>query len=306
MSEETAPYRAGFVALLGKPNAGKSTLLNRILGTKLAAVSALPQTTRERLHGIHSDDVSQIVFVDLPGVLEPNDRLNECLRENVREGMREVDLVLHLIDASDPKPMTSEMEMFLGKVHVPVFLVLNKLDGKRARVDAGSWAGEKLGEKGKSRYREIIGISAQTGAGVPELLACVRAALPEGPPFYDPESLTDRDMRHLAQEMIREKAFLHLHQELPYAVAVEILDFQEREAGKWYIAAELYVERDSQKGMVIGRGGETLRKISADARRDIEQLCGAPVYLDLWVKVRPNWRKRDADLRRFGFKPPKK
>ncbi len=302
----TTPHRAGFAALLGKPNAGKSTLLNHILGEKLAAVSALPQTTRERLFGIHSEEHSQIVFVDLPGVLEPADRLNECLSENVRSGVKDVDLIVHLVDVADPEPLTPPVERLLRTMRCPAVLALNKLDGKRARTDAGSWAGEKLPLDIRNRYAAILGTSAKEGHGVPELLAAIRGLLPEGPPLYDPEMLTDRDLRHLAQEMIREKAFLHLHEELPYAVAVEVREFQEREAGKWYIAADLYVERESQKPIVIGRKGETLRRISSEARRDIERLCQAGVYLELWVKVRPKWRKRDADLRRFGFKPPKK
>ncbi len=302
----TAPHRAGFVALLGKPNAGKSTLLNNILGEKLAAVSALPQTTRDRLFGIHSDTTCQIVFVDLPGVLEPTDRLNECLSENVRSGIKDVDLIVHLVDVGDPEPLTKPMMELLQAARCPVVLALNKLDGKRLRTDAGSWAGEKLPGDARERYTAILGLSAKEGHGIPDLLETIRGVLPEGPPFYDPETITDRDMRFLAQEMIREKAFLHLHEELPYAVAVEIREFQEREAGKWYIAADLHVERDSQKGIVIGKKGETLRRISSEARRDIERLCQAPVYLDLWVKVRPKWRKRDADLRRFGYTPPKR
>lgn len=294
------------MAFLGKPNAGKSTLLNRILGEKLAAVSPLPQTTRERFLGIHSEDDCQIVFVDLPGMIGPTDRLNEILRANVLDNLNEVDVVVHLVDVDDPAPLSGDMAEALRAVRTPLLFVLNKLDGKKARVDARSWMGEHLPEGSERNYAAILGVSAREGAGLDELLAEIRQRLPLGEPLYDPESLTDRDMRYLAQEMIREKAYAYLHEELPYATAVLIDDFKERDRGKWYIGATIYVERDTQKGIVIGHRGETLKKISTAARTDIERLCGAPVFLELWVKVRPKWRKNDADLRMFGLTPPPK
>lgn len=305
MSEPEAPFRAGFAALLGKPNAGKSTLLNRIVGMKLAAVSALPQTTRDKFAGVHTDEQRQIVFLDLPGYVAPTDRLNECLRANVLEGIGEVDVVVHLIDVEDPDPVPQELVAVLQKANVPLVLALNKLDGKRARTDAGSWAGEALSPAVRSLYSTIVGVSAHTGTGIPELLDAIGARLQVGPLLFDPEQTTDRDMRYLAQEMIREKAFLFLHEELPYSTAVLVDEFKEREEGKWYIRATIYVERDSQKGMVIGKGGASLKKISTAARADIEKITGTPVFLELWVKVREKWRRNDADLRMFGLKPPR-
>jgi GTP-binding protein Era len=298
-------FRAGMIALFGKPNAGKSTLLNAIVGTRLAAVSALPQTTRERLHGIFSDDNRQLVFIDLPGLAAPSDRLNECLRQNLLEGLEGVDAVVHLVDVNDTEPYTPDVQAVLAAITVPVVLVLNKLDGKRARTNIGSWCGEVVPPEVAARYAHTVGVSAKESLQLPALLDLLTTYLSGDMPLYDPEQLTDRDLRYLSQEAIREKVFLYLHEELPYSVAVEIDEFSERERGKWYIRATIHVERDSQKGIVIGRGGEMLRKISAAARVEIEKLTEEAVFLDLWVKTRDKWRKNDNDLRMFGFKPPK-
>jgi len=306
MPPPETPFRAGFAALLGKPNAGKSTLLNAIVGAKLAAVSALPQTTRDKFSGIYSDDSRQIVFVDLPGLVTPDDRLNECLHSNVREGISGVEVVIHLVDVADKEPAGDEVVRAVASVRGPIILVVNKIDGSHARVDAGSWAGEHLPPEMKKRYATILGVSAREKKGLDGLLSAIGAHLPEGPPLYDTDILTNRDLRYLSQEMIREKAFQFLHEELPYSTAVLIEEFTERAEGKWYIRAVVYVERDSQKGIVIGNGGATLKKISTAARRDIEALCGAPVYLELFVKTREKWRRNDSDLRMFGLTPPKR
>jgi GTP-binding protein Era len=298
-------FRAGFVALLGKPNAGKSTLMNALVGAKLAAVSGLPQTTRERLSGIYTDENRQIVFVDLPGMTAPTDRLNEALRLSVLENISEVEAVLHLVDVEDQKPLDDDVAEALRFVRRPMILLITKLDGKHREVDAREWASNRIPKKVLESYHAILGVSARDGRGLAELLDQLAALMPFSPPLYDPEDLTDRDLRYLAQEAIREKAFTLLHEELPYSVAVQIEDFKERERGKWYISANIFVERESQKGMVIGRGGEMLKKISQAARRDIEELAGAPVYLDLWVKVREKWRKNERDLEQFGYKTPK-
>jgi GTP-binding protein Era len=304
--ETGADHRCGFVAIFGKPNAGKSTLLNRLVGTRLAAVSPLPQTTREHLFGIWSNETGQAIFVDLPGLVAASDKLNECIRHNVLEGLQGVDLVIHLVDVNDTAAVDADVVATLAAFNGPLLLVVNKVDGKRAKSDAGSWAGENVPVELRKRYKAILGISAENGTGVDKLMELLVGLLPVGPPHYDPEQLTDRDLRYLAQEAIREKAFLLLRDELPYAVAVQIEEFKEREAGKWYIRAVLFVERDSQKGIVLGKGGEMLKRISSSARRTIEELCDAPVFLDLWVKVRDKWRRNEHDLREFGFNLPRK
>ncbi|MBI1291735.1 GTPase Era [bacterium] len=305
MEESPKEFRCGFVAIFGKPNAGKSTLMNKVVGARLAAVSPLPQTTRERTTGIWSTDAAQVIFVDLPGLAPGDDRLNECIRHNVIEGLEGVDLVMHLVDVNDPAPFDADIVATVSEIGRPLLLVLNKIDGKKARVDVGSWFGEQVPAELRPRYRGVVGISAGTGTGIDKLQETLCGLLPQTEAMYDPEILTDRDMRYLAQEMIREKAYHFLRQELPYAVAVQIDEFKEREEEKWYIRATIWVERDSQKGIVLGKGGETLKRISSAARRDIEQLCDAPVFLDLWVKVRDRWRKNDNDLRELGFTVPR-
>jgi GTP-binding protein Era len=279
--------------------------MNTLIGAKVAAVSGLPQTTRERLAGIYSDDARQIVFVDLPGMTAGTDRLNVALRLSVLENVSEVDVVLHLVDVEDKAPVNEDMEEAIRAVRTPMVLVVTKLDGQHRQVDATAWAEKHLPGDLRGKYTAIFGISARDQRGTAELVNALAAMLPVGPPLYDPESLTDRDMRYLSQEAIREKVFMFLHQELPYSVAVQIEDFKERETGKWYVSATIYVERESQKGMVIGQAGATLKKISQAARKDIEELAGTAVYLDLWVKVREKWRRNDRDLEQFGYKTPK-
>lgn len=301
----SANFRAGFAALLGKPNAGKSTLVNTLLGSRLAAVSNLPQTTRDRFQGILTDDHRQIIFVDLPGMVAASDRLNECLRQNVLDALDGIDVVLHLVDVNDREPINEDIEAALAQVKVPTLLVLTKNDGKRSKTDASSWVGENLPEAIARRYHSIHAVSAFSGRDLEGLVDDITGLLPENPPLYDPEILTDRDMRYLAQEMIREKVFHFLRDEIPYATAVLVDEFKEREEGKWYIRATIHVERDTQKGIVIGKGGMTLKQISQTARRDIEKICDAPVFLDLWVKVREKWRRHDASLREFGLSPPR-
>jgi GTP-binding protein Era len=301
-------FRSGMVAILGKPNAGKSTLLNSVLGTKVAAVSALPQTTRTRLAGIHTDGRCQIVFIDLPGLVAPNDRLNTALRQNAIDGLDGADAVLHLIDAADPEPWSADVAEIVAAVRAPMVLAINKLDGRRAGADPLAVARAWPLPFTTTRYTGVVGISALNRTGMDALVEALRPHLHPGPPLYDPDQLVDAHLRDLASEMIREKAFHFLRDELPYAVAVEIEEFTERPAPqKWYIRAIVHVERDSQKGILIGEGGVTMKRLSAAARADIERLCEAPVFLELWVKVRKNWRKNEADLRAFGLAPrPKK
>ncbi len=302
-----APFRAGFAALLGKPNAGKSTLLNAILGERVAAVSPRPQTTQRRLAGILNGDGFQIVFVDLPGVVPPDDRLRAALCENLRAGLEGVDAVVHLVDAGDRYPFDPEVQEVLAEVRVPRILAVNKLDG-RNRSRAAADVAARLGEgAGAAHYREIVGLSALENRGVAELVAAVARLMPQGHALYDADQLVDANLRDLAAEMIREKVFSVLRDELPYAVAVTIEDFQENPPPrKWVIRATLHVERDSQKSILIGSGGTVLKTISTSARRDIERLCGCGVFLELWVKVRPNWRRNDNDLRHFGIAEPRR
>ena len=298
-------FRCGFVSFLGKPNVGKSTLVNALLGQKLVAVSGLPQTTRDRIHAIVSQPDYQMILVDLPGMVEATDKLNEVLRENVLNGIEGVDCVIHLMDATEPQPVSPDLAALIRALPCPVIGVLNKVDLLTAPFSEEAFFAKLDGIVERSHYAGFHAIAARLGAGVPELLQSLIPLLPKGPALYDPDELTDRDLRFLSAELIREKVFLHTHQELPYSTAVAIEQFSERENGKWYIAAIIHVERDPQKGMVIGKGGEKLKRISQEARRDIEELCGAPVYLELFVRVTKNWRKSDFLLKQLGYRKPK-
>lgn len=299
-------FRAGFVAILGKPNVGKSTLVNLVLGEKIAAVSGLPQTTRDRMNAIHTTESVQIIFVDMPGLVEATDKLNEALRDSVVEGLGGVDCVLHMIDVNDPQPVNEDMAALLRGISTPIVCAVNKIDTQPKDYFLGEWLNRVPPPFDVGRYADIVAISATTGAGRDDLLLAVTRHMPPGPPLYDPEQLTDRNMRFLAAELIREKVFQLTHQEIPYSTAVTIDAFEEREAGKWYIAATIHVERDSQKGIVIGKGGEMMKKISRAARLDIERLVDHEVYLELFVKVSRNWRKSEMFLREFGYSGKKR
>ncbi len=299
-SADHPAFHCGFAAILGRPNAGKSTLLNRLLGEKIAIVSAKPQTTRDRIRGILSRDDFQIIFIDTPGIIEPHDRLNEALMVNVREALDGIDVALHLIDVTEPPEISDAEAAVIGAIPCPRILVPTKIDRLANPNDLAHWRSKAAFDFPET----VIPVSAVAGEGITELIEAVRGHLPEGPALFDPEDLTDRDLRFLAAEAIREKVFELTGQELPYATAVMIDEFSEREDAKTLIAATIHVERESQKGMVVGKGGRMVRDIGQAARRDIEALMGGGVFLDLRVKVRKNWRKRDADLRRFGYRPP--
>jgi len=305
MKQDHSPnqgFKSGFVAIVGKPNAGKSTLLNRLIGEKIAIVSPKPQTTRNTILGILSKENFQIVFVDTPGLIEPKNLLNRCLIDSASQAVKEVDLVYHITDVTDPKPETPAVRDLISFAKSPIFLLANKIDCLSAPLDPSAYnTRAKIAE-----YAEVIGISALKGDNIPYLIERTLAYIPEGPLYYDPEQVSDRDLRFLSAEIVREKVFELLGQELPYSVAVQVEEFKERSQDKDFIRAVIYVERESQKGMIIGAGGQMLKKIGSLARPDIETLVGRPVFLELWVKVRKNWTKKENELRFFGYFPGKK
>ena len=290
-------FQSGFVAIVGKPNAGKSTLLNRLVGEKLAIVSPKPQTTRDTIFGILSRENFQIIFVDTPGLIEPKNLLNRCLIDSAALAVKEVDLVYHITDVTDPKPETPAVRQLISSAKSPIFLLANKIDRLSAPLDPSAYNTQaKVAD-----YAEVIGISALRGDNIPHLIERTLSYIPEGPLYYDPEQVSDRDLRFLSAEIVREKVFELLGQELPYCVAVQVEEFKERSQDKDFIRAVIYVERESQKGMMIGAGGQMLKKIGSLARPDIEALVGRPVFLELWVKVRKNWTKKENELRFFGY-----
>ena len=296
----TTGKKSGFVALLGRPNVGKSTLLNRILGAKIAIVTAKPQTTRDRIAGIHTGAKGQIVFLDGPGIHRPKKALNVHMVKTAERIASESDIALHLVDN---RPVESGEEEtlvrgILANVSVPRLLAVNKVD-----LLGESTARERcarLMETGL--YREGYLLSAATGRGVEELLSGIFGILSEGPAYYPEEDLTDLPMRFIAQEIIREKLFDALSEELPYSVAVAIEEYKEETEKRLVrIRAEILIERDSQKGILIGRGGRMLKKIGTEARLELENETGERVYLELFVKVEKDWSRNETMLRRLGY-----
>lgn len=297
-------HRSGFVALAGRPNVGKSTLLNRFVGEKVAIVSEKPQTTRNRLLGILTRLDAQVIFVDMPGLHQPRHLLGEYMMDQAASALDDADLVLFLVDVSvPPTPEDERAVQFLReRSEVPAILVMNKGDlldlrWREERVEAY----RRLGD-----FREGFLISALRGDGCPELLGRVVELLPEGPRYFPPDQISDQNDRFVVGELIREQVLRHTWQEVPHGVAVVVEQFKERPEGRVYLEATIYVEKESHKGILIGQGGQMLKRIGQDARQAIEAYLEASVYLDLWVKVRKNWRKREPELRRLGYRLPRK
>lgn len=289
------PRRVGFVGLAGAPNVGKSTLLNRLVGQKISIVSDRPQTTRQQVSGIHTDERVQAIFVDIPGILAAGDQFNRALVETAEQGLAGCDVILHLRDvrrAADPadEPVVE----LLRRAGKPLWLVWNKIDRRPGRALPPPPAALP--------YAKVFAISGKTGAGLDALLAGLAEALPQGPLLYDPEQLSDRDLRFMAGELVREKLFRYLGQEVPYGTATEVETFDESRE-KVVIRVVILTERASHKAIIIGQGGQMLKKIGQAARLEIEKLIDQPVFLELWVKVKPAWRKDEHQLKRLGLKP---
>jgi GTP-binding protein Era len=278
---------------------GKSTLLNRILGEKIVITSDKPQTTRNRIQGIHNVPGAQIVFIDTPGIHQARSRLNKYMVEVALSSIREVDLVLFLVEANQ-KPGEQELEIIdvLAGATAPVFLVINKVD----LTEKGGVLERIAAYKDRYPFREIVPVSAGTGDGVEHLVELVREALPEGPVYFPDDILTDVPERFIAAEIIREKVFRLTRDEVPYATAVEVDSFKEREDGGLVsIAATITVERDSQKGIIIGKKGAMLKKIGSAARVEIEHLLNTKVFLELFVRVRKDWSEDARMLKELGY-----
>ena len=286
--------RAGFVTVVGRPNSGKSTLLNRLIGQKLSIVSPKPQSTRDRVVGILTRGESQIVLLDTPGLLDPQYELQRTMRSVAAAAIRDADVILHLVDATEPTPdPLMEAAGLDAPPRAPVIMVFNKVD--RLSHDArGSLS---------ATHPNVAFISALKGEGIDQLLDRINGMLPESPFLYDPEDVSTQQLRYFVSELVRETALEQLDDEVPYSVAVEIEEFRE-DRSPVYIRAVVYLERESQKRIFIGTGGAKIREIGMAARRKVEQLIDAPAYLDLWVKVLPNWRKNPTALTRLGYIKP--
>lgn len=285
-------FRSGVVAILGRPNAGKSTLLNRMLGEKLAIVSPKPQTTRSRILGVADRADAQILLLDTPGVHASSKPLNRALTEAVSQALEDCDVGLILVDPAEGwGAVHEELRARLEKRGIPVVVVATKCD--RVGTSARAWP---LGSSAAA-----LRVSGLTGAGVDELLDTLAALLPAGPRYYAEDQLTDRPLRFLAAERVREVAFEELEQELPYSLAVAVESFDESRPSLVTIRAALLVERDSQKAIVIGRGGGMIKRIGSEARRRIEPLVERRVHLELWVRVEPHWPRRLKRLKSLGY-----
>ncbi len=295
-------HRSGFVAVIGRPNVGKSTLMNAILGEKIAIVSPKPQTTRLRQLGILTRDDAQLIFVDTPGIHRPRTPLGEFMVSVAVDALKDADVVLFVVDASE-RP-TSEDEQIAELVRkaegvTPVLMVLNKIDlvASPEQLDAHVALFRAM-----VPFADWVTTVAKEGKGADEVLARMIAALPPGPRYFPADQLSDTAVRDIVAEMIREKVLLNLEQEVPHGVATEVNEFTERNERLTYVGATIYVERDSHKGIVIGKQGQMLKIISQQAREEIEQFLGTKVYLELWVKVLKNWRRDDKALRRLGYR----
>jgi GTP-binding protein Era len=293
-------HRCGFVACLGRTNVGKSTLINRMLGEKLGIVSHKPQTTRRRVRGILNPKGAQIILIDTPGLPGESSPVNESLEKEARKGVEKSDVVLAITDPVARKRKQEEEKMLsiVRQSGRPALLVMNKSDiSDSAATEAFLGPYRDLGV-----FRSVLAVSARKGNNLEKLLRALVECLPEGPPLFPRDILSDQPERDFFAESLREKIFHSVHQEMPYASAVMVDEVKEDEkTGLYRVRATIYVERESQKGILIGQGGRVLKKVGSAARRDMERLTGAKVFLSLWVKVRRNWTRDPRSLREFGF-----
>jgi GTP-binding protein Era len=291
-------FRFGYVALIGRPNVGKSTLLNAILGQKLSIVTAKPQTTRQRLAGIKTSAAGQVVYLDTPGIHASAGRaLNRYMNRVARAAFRDVDVILFLIEAGRWTQQDRRIATMLSSVEQPVLLVINKIDTLASRGELLKFISENVDAEA---FEQVLLISARQGDGVADLESRVTAMLPFSRPFYDEDQITDRSERFLAAELLREALTERLHQELPYALTVEIEQFS-REESLLRISAIIWVERDSQKQIAIGKGGKVLKQVGSQARKAMEELFGSKVFLKTFVKVSKDWSRSEKLLEKFGY-----
>ena len=297
-SEFQEDFRFGYVSIIGRPNVGKSTLLNQILGQKVSIVTAKPQTTRQKLAGIKTTPLGQVVYVDTPGIHHSAKRaLNRYMNRVAQASFRDVDLVLFLVEAGNWSRQDEFVAKALRSVDVPVMLVLNKIDLVPDKESLLTFIDKNFSD---DDFVNIMMISAKNGSGVDELEKQVLSRLPFSRPFYDSDQFTDRSERFLAAEMIREQLTLRLHQELPYALTVQIEEFK-RAGNLLTIGAIIYVERDSQKQITIGKKGVVLKQVGSGARLVLEELFGEKIFLRLWVKVSKDWSDSDKLIERYGY-----
>ncbi|HEX2905862.1 MAG TPA: GTPase Era [Phototrophicaceae bacterium] len=298
-------HRSGVVAVVGRPNVGKSTLINRVLGQKIAIVTPKPQTTRRQQLGIYTEAHGQILFTDTPGLHKPHHKLGEYMVAVAEDALQDADVILWVLDVSvEPQEGDKHIAATISRLRgeTPVVLALNKADllpnpnARQLNIEAY----QKL-----APHEGLLAISALDGQGVNDLLQQLMSHLPLGPRYYPADQVSEVNQRFIAAEVVREKIILNTEEEIPYSVAVEIEEFKERSADMTYISATIYVERDTQKGIIIGKGGQAIKKMGSEARAELANILGTQVYLDLHVKVLKNWRSDEDLMRRMGYRLPK-
>jgi GTP-binding protein Era len=292
-------YKSGFISIIGRPNVGKSTFLNRVIGQKIAIMSDKPQTTRNKIQGVLSLSDAQMIFIDTPGIHKPKHKLGDFMMKVAQNTLKEVDLILFMVNAEEGFGRGEEfiLEKF-QTVNTPIFLVINKID----QIHPDELLPIIDSYKEKYNFKEVVPISALEGNNVERLLEQIKGYLPEGPQYYPADQVTDHPERFIITELIREKALHLTREEIPHSLAV-VLDKMERQPNKdiIHVMATVIVERDSQKGIIIGKQGSMLKEIGKRARVDIENLLGSKVFLELWVKVQKDWRNKMSQLRDYGF-----
>ncbi|MCY8954450.1 GTPase Era [Bacillus cereus] len=292
-------YKSGFVSIIGRPNVGKSTFLNRIIGQKIAIMSDKPQTTRNKIQGVYTENDSQVIFIDTPGIHKPKHKLGDFMVKMAQTTLKEVDIVLFMVNAVEGFGRGEEFIIEkLKETKQPVFLVINKIDQLHPEQLL-----ELIDQYRKLHdFAEIVPISALDGNNVDALIGTIKKYLPEGPQYYPDNQVTDHPERFIIAELIREKVLHLTREEVPHSVAVVIDAIQKREGGAVYINATIVVERASQKGIIIGKQGKMLKEVGKRARFDIEALLGSKVFLEVWVKVQKDWRNKMSQLRDLGFR----
>lgn len=289
-------HRSGYVAIIGKPNAGKSTLMNRLLGNKVSITTHKPQTTRHQIIGIHSEEDLQMIFLDTPGVINPRYELQKAMMKTVDRARTDADIILFIVDVTDANIPGRIYKMFSTLRGKKIFLIVNKID-KISEQDAEATA-RNIQEK--FEFDDTLFVSALNGSGMQELMDKLKNNLKAGPAFYPKEMLSEQPVRFFVAEMIREQLFLLYHQEIPYSSTVEVIQYDERDDLD-YISADIIVNRNSQKGILIGKGGKAIKKLGKNARQVIQDFVAKKVYLDLHVKVRDKWREDPNKVRHYGY-----
>lgn len=291
-------FKSGFIAIVGRPNVGKSTFMNRAVGQKITIISDKPQTTRNKIQGIVTDKEAQMVFIDTPGIHKPKHRLGDFMVKVAESALNEVDVVMFMVNADQGYGKGDQFILdLLQKIESPIFLIINKIDliHPDELLSLIDLYREKLD------FAEIVPISALTGNNVPRLMDTLKKYLPEGPKFYDEDQITDHPERFIISELVREKVLEYTREEIPHSVAVVIDNIEKQDDDTVLVQASIITERKSQKGILIGKQGSMLKNIGKKARLEIQSLLGSKIYLDLWVKVQRDWRDKERHLREYGF-----